>query len=80
MKTKKQKALKLEDPIESNRELIIKACTDIKNFADCFFRPHHIQNNYNKMHFDYFETFQPIERGRHLVIQAARGRKDTFIC
>lgn len=81
MNTKKQKALKLKDQIESNRELIIQACTNIKNFADCFFRPHHIENNYNKMHLDYFETFKPIEKGRHLVIQAARGAaKTTFIC
>lgn len=80
MKTKNLKNLKL-DEIEENRQKIIQACTDIKVFTDCFFRPHHVNNKYNQMHLDYFKTFKPHESGRHLVIQASRGAaKTTLIC
>ena len=80
MTTKKQKTLK-PDEIEQSREIIIQACTDIRVFTDCFFRPRHVNNEYNKLHLDYFKSFYPHEHGRHLVIQAARGAaKTTLIC
>ena len=78
MKKNIQKERKL-----SNEDIILKRCyKDAYAFCEGFFGDtEHITNEYNQLHSDYFKTFQPKERNRRLVIQAARGSsKTTMYC
>ena len=70
----------MTDTLKS-KKIIGRAYKDFKFFCDEFFKPKHISSPYNKMHTDYFKSFNPVEKGVHKVIMAARGSaKTSFIC
>ena len=72
----KKKILKKENL--SDEELLLNRWYwDFHAYCECFFKGGHIKNDYNQMHKDHFRSFNPNEKGRHIVIQAARGSAKT---